>query len=363
MTDPSSDNRPAVRLAIDAMSGDGGVTAVVDGLALARRSGVDAHVILHGREDDLKPLVEAKGQALGAVSIVHADDIITMDDKPTGALRRGRNSSMWSAIAAVKAREADAVISAGNTGALMAMSKLQLRMIEGVDRPAITAVWPTRTGRSVVLDVGANVEVNAKQLVQFAIMGEAYFRALTGEAKPKVGLLNVGAEEQKGHELIRLAATTLREAETGMNFRGFVEGDDIGKGVVDVIVTDGFTGNIALKTAEGTARQMGTWLKESLTENLLSKLGALLLMGSLKKLRARMNASNFNGAPLLGLNGIVIKSHGSADAEGMCSAIRVAENLAKHPFQDEIARTVDEVETRTAERVAREEAALSAVAE
>ena len=212
---------------------------------------------------------------------------------------------MWGAIAAVKAGEVSGAVSSGNTGALMAMSKLQLRMIEGVDRPAITALWPNMQGKkSVFLDVGANVDVNATQLVQFAIMGEAYFRALTGKEKPTVGLLNVGAEDVKGHELIKTAAVILRDADPEMAFEGFVEGDDLSKGSVDVIVTDGFTGNIALKTAEGTARMVASWVRDALTNSLLSKAGAALMMGSLKNLKHQMDPSRVNGAPLLGLNGL-----------------------------------------------------------
>ncbi len=271
-----------------------------------------------------------------------------MDDKPTQVMRRGRKTSMWAAIEAVKNGEVSAAVSSGNTGALMAVSVLQLRMIEGVDRPAITALWPNiRGGKGVVLDVGANVEATAEQLVQFAIMGEAYFRALTGKNKPKVGLLNVGAEELKGHELIRTAATTLKNSDPEMDFHGFVEGDDLAKGTVDVIVTDGFTGNIALKSAEGTARMVGGWVKEALTGSFLSKLGAVFMMGSLRSLKARMDPSTSNGAPLPGLNGLVLKSHGGADAAGVASALLIAENLAEHPFQDEIKATVAKVARRS----------------
>ena len=216
-----------IRLALDVMGADGGVETVVDGLAAARNKGLTAEVSLHGREGEIRTAMASREFGDAPPRIVHAEDVITMTDKPTTALRRGRGSSMWSAIKSLKEGEADAAVSSGNTGALMAISIMQLRMIEGIDRPAITAVWPTKTGKSVVLDVGANVEATAKQLVQFAIMGEAYFRALTGKEKPSVGLLNVGAEELKGHGLIRTAATTLRDADPEMAFEGFVEGDDI----------------------------------------------------------------------------------------------------------------------------------------
>lgn len=364
MTRPSP---PNLRLALDAMGADGGVETILDGLALARRQGLVAEVTLHGREGEIKTAMVSRdmgeNQTHIRTHIRHAEDVILMQDKPTTALRRGRGSSMWSAIGEVKDGRADAVISSGNTGALMAMSVLQLRMIEGIDRPAITSVWPTKTGRTVVLDVGANVEATAAQLVQFAIMGEAYFRALTGKTHPTVGLLNVGAEELKGHELIRTAANILKEADPEMALAGFVEGDDITAGEVDVVVTDGFTGNIALKTAEGAARMMGGWVKEALTGSVLSRLGAALMRPALIGLKDKMNPSNVNGAPFLGLNGLVIKSHGSADADGVAAALMVAQELAQHPFQAEISRTVARVERRATARNMSDKAEVRAAAE
>ncbi len=341
-----------ITLSIDAMGGDGGLDVVVGGALQALEQGLEAHLLLNGQETEIKPVLDRLGGAAqaGKIDIIHADRVVSMDDKPTQVMRRGKDTSMWQAIAAVKKGDAQAVVSCGNTGALMAVSVLQLRMIEGVARPAITAAWPTLVGKSVVLDVGANVEATAEQLVQFAIMGEAYYRALTGKQKPTVGLLNVGAEELKGHELIRSAATILREADQEMAFEGFVEGDDISKGTVDVIVTDGFTGNIALKTAEGTARMIGTWVKEALTGSLISKAGAALMMGSLKGLKHKMDPSRVNGAPLLGLNGLVIKSHGGADANGIAAALQTADALARHPFQDEIKSTIAKVTERVARR-------------
>lgn len=354
----SSPSPSRIRLALDVMGADGNVDTMMDGVALARRNGVQASITLHGREGEIRTAMASRDFGDAPLSVRHAEDVITMDTKPTNAMRRGKGSSMWSAIAAVKEGDADAIISSGNTGALMAISVLQLRMIEGIDRPAITAVWPTKTGgRTAMLDVGANVEATAKQLVQFAIMGEAYFRALTGKEKPVVGLLNVGAEELKGHELIRTAADTLRAADQEMAFHGFVEGDDITSGMADVVVTDGFTGNIALKTAEGTARMVGGWVKEALTGSLRSKLGSAIMMPALMELKERMNPSHANGAPLLGLNGLVIKSHGGADAEGIASALKVAQDLASHPFQEEIARTVRKVEARAAQSPQSAEAA------
>ncbi|WP_238319263.1 phosphate acyltransferase PlsX [Parvularcula oceani] len=331
-------------LAVDAMGADGGVQTIVEGCARARANGLRAKLCLFGRESELEAALARHD--LSDCEIIHADDVISMEEKPSRAVRKGRNSSMWAAIAAVKAGEAGGVVSSGNTGALMAMSVLQLRMIEGVDRPAITSTWPTRSGRTVVLDVGANVEATAEQLVQFAIMGEAYYAALTGKEQPTVGLLNVGEEELKGHDLIRRAAQVLREADPDMDFRGFVEGDDITGGVVDVVVTDGFTGNIALKAAEGTARMIGGWIREALTANLRSKAGAALLAPALREMKGKMNPSSSNGAPLLGLCGLVVKSHGGADADGVAAALQITEDLAVHPFQEQIRDTIAEVAER-----------------
>jgi glycerol-3-phosphate acyltransferase PlsX len=332
-------------LAVDAMGSDGGPATVIEGCARARAEGLRARLKLFGQEEALRAALA--GHPLSGAEIVHAEGVVAMDEKPTRALRRGKDSSMWAAIAALKAGEASGVVSGGNTGALMAMSVLQLRMIEGVDRPAITATWPTVSGQTVVLDVGANVEATAEQLVQFAIMGEAYYAALKGKEHPSVGLLNVGEEEAKGHDLIRRASQILREADPDMDFRGFVEGDDITAGEIDVVVTDGFTGNIALKAAEGTARMIGGWIRQAMMRDVRSKAGALLLKPALTELKERMNPSSANGAPLLGLGGLVVKSHGGADAEGVARALQITEDLAVHPFQEQIKRTIAEVAART----------------
>lgn len=333
------------------MGGDAGPAPVVEGVAKAFDDNLNADIIFFGKENTLRDLV-SKHAVLKDAKIRHADGIVSMTDKPAKIARRGKDTSMWGAIEALKEGEAQAVLSGGNTGALMAMSTLQLRMIPGVDRPAITALWPTPRGRSVVLDVGANVEANADHLVQFAIMGEAFFRAMSGEAKPSVGLLNVGAEELKGHELIRTAASIIREADPEMAFSGFVEGDDISKGTVDVVVTDGFSGNIALKSAEGAARLVGRWMKEALTGSLLSRIGALMMVGELRKLRDRIDPSSANGGVLLGLNGTVLKSHGGADAKGVASAVAMAANLARHPFHEEISATLTRIRERAAQTLA-----------
>ena len=335
-------------LAVDAMGGDAGPGAVIDGLAMIGPKLGNVEFLIVGDEAVLRPLLDAK-PGLASAKILHAPDVVEMTHKPSHVIRRMRESSMWLAIAAVKAGDAQAVVSCGNTGALMACGKLQLRMIEGVDRPAISAIWPTPRGRSVVLDVGANVEADEKQLVQFAVMGEAFFRTLMNQANPSVGLLNVGAEEQKGHEVIRTAARILREADPEMAFHGFVEGNDISKGTVDVVVTDGFSGNIALKSAEGAARLVGSWVREALTGSLNAKLGTLFMLPGLRKLKERIDPSSNNGGVFLGLGGIVVKSHGGADARGIASAVEMAARLAEHPFRDEVAATVKKVMARYAD--------------
>lgn len=353
-------NAGTLTLAIDAMGGDAGPAPVVEGVAAALAGGLKAKIIFFGDEGALRPLVSAN-PVLAGCEVRHADGVVRMTDSPIQILRRGHDTSMWAAMTAVQAGEAEAIVSSGNTGALMAVARKLLKKIDGVDKPAITALWPTNRGRTVVLDVGANVEASEIHLVQFAIMGEAFFRALTGKEKPTIGLLNVGAEELKGHELIRTAARVLREADPEMAFHGFVEGNDISYGTVDVVVTDGFTGNIALKTAEGAARLVGSWVKDALMASLNSKLAAFIMRRGLRKLRTRMDPSSSNGGLLLGLNGVVVKSHGGADAKGVKSAVEMAANLARKPFREEIAETIKKVSRRAAERASDGDNALSDV--
>ncbi|MEO1251500.1 MAG: phosphate acyltransferase PlsX [Pseudomonadota bacterium] len=344
-----------ITIAIDAMGGDNGPAAVVDGVASALSKSVKVRALFVGDEAVLRPLI-GNHAVLSNAEVIHADRAVSMTDKPMHVIRRGRDTSMWMAVETVKDGKADVVVSCGNTGALMAVSRMQLRMIDGVDRPAVTALWPTMRGRTVVLDVGANVEADAQQLVQFAIMGEAFFRTLMGVEKPTVGLLNVGAEDLKGHELIRTAARVLREADPEMAFKGFVEGNDISGGVVDVVVTDGFTGNVALKSAEGAARLVGSWVKETLTGTVNAKLGALLMRPGLRKLKDRIDPSSVNGGVFLGVNGLVVKSHGGADARGVASAVSMAASLARAPFQKEVAQTVAAVAERSGEMTRQREA-------
>lgn len=355
---PQSD----IILAIDAMGGDRGPGEVVAGLSLAMSKGLKAKLVIVGDQEVLAPLLAEAGN-LANVDLKHTDSAVSMTDKPMHVLRRGRDTSMWRAVEQVQSGSAHAIVSGGNTGVLMAVSKMQLKMIDGVDRPAVTALWPTMRGRTLVLDVGANVEADANQLVQFAIMGEAFFRAMTGVTKPTVGLLNVGSEDLKGHDLIRSAARILREADPEMAFKGFVEGNDISAGAVDVVVTDGFTGNVALKSAEGAARLVGAFMREALTGTINAKLGALLMRPGLKKLKDRIDPSSVNGGVFLGLNGLVVKSHGGADARGIASAVAMAANLAATPFRDDVEQTVAAVMQRSKDLARRRDDASAVAAQ
>jgi len=317
-------------VSIDAMGGDAGPSIVVSALgrAVPRHPGVK--FILHGDETALNALLKKRLIKLThRVSVRHAPGRVRMEEKPSLALRRGRDTSMWHAIESVKKGEAEVIVSAGNTGALMAMSMVQLGVIEGISRPAIAGLWPTKRAQCVVLDIGANVECDAEQLVDFAVMGEAFARAVLGIERPTVGLLNVGSEEAKGHEAVKGAAQLLRNATLPMEFAGFIEGDDIAEGVVDVVVTDGFTGNIALKTAEGTAKLVVFYLRSALKRSILSQLGAFFASGALKTLRRKLDPRTSNGGMFLGLNGVVVKSHGGTDALGFASAIDMAIEMAE----------------------------------
>jgi glycerol-3-phosphate acyltransferase PlsX len=336
----------AIVISIDAMGGDHGPAVAVPGVALAAaRLGPDVRFLLHGDPTQIEAELVRCPAARAVSEVRPAERVIAGDEKPAQALRRGKGSSLWNAVEAIKEGDAQAAVSSGNTGALMAISKLILRMAGGLDRPAIVASWPTLKGVTAVLDVGANVSSDAAQLVEFAIMGEAFHSAVHGSGKnggrPTVALLNVGSEDVKGHEEVREAHALLRDAGFEIDYRGFVEGDDIAKGSVDVVVTDGFTGNVALKTAEGMARYFTTVLRETLTSSLMAKLGALFASSALKRMRARFDPSGVNGGPLLGLNGVVVKSHGGTDAKGFANAIKVAYDLAASDYGAKSARNME----------------------
>lgn len=329
------------------MGGDNGLSAVMPAVALATaRLPASVRFLLHGDAALIEASL-AKHKAVAArCEVRHADKVIAMDEKPAQALRRGKGSSMWNAVEALRSEEADAAVSAGNTGALMAISKLILRMSADLDRPALVASLPGPKGMTTFLDVGANVDCDAERLVEFAIMGEAFHRAAHGTAKPTIGLLNVGSEEMKGHEEVREAHRILREGGIDLDYRGFVEGDDLTHNTVDVIVTDGFTGNVALKAMEGAAKFVGVELRAALTGDPLATTGALLARSALKRFRARMNPPP--AAPLLGLNGIVVKCHGGADGEDLALAIKVAADLADSDFTAEIQRTMTRMPAKPA---------------
>ena len=316
-------------VSIDAMGGDSGPGMVVAAVSRSVLRHPSARFILHGDEAMLKPLLAKRAKLAQRVTIRHTAEQVRMDEKPSLALRRGRNTSMWRAIDAVKNKEAEVAISAGNTGALMAMAMFQLGVLDGISRPAIAAIWPTKRGQSVVLDVGANISCDADQLVDFAVMGEAFARAILGLERPSVGLLNVGTEDVKGHDAVKAAAHILRNAALPMEFAGFVEGDDIAEGTVDVVVTDGFTGNVALKTAEGTAKMVVTFLRSAMRGSLLGRIGGVFAGGALTALRRRLDPRSSNGGIFLGLNGIVVKSHGGTDAMGFAGALDMAIDMAQ----------------------------------
>ncbi|SCA55133.1 fatty acid/phospholipid synthesis protein [Candidatus Terasakiella magnetica] len=328
-------------LAIDAMGGDAAPAMVVEGLSICKTKLPGVRYLLVGDERQLEPLLIQYPQVKDICTIVHTEEVVTNDDKPAVALRNRRNSSMRLAINAVKSGDADGIVSAGNTGALMAMAKFALRTLPGIDRPAIATYLPHRTGGSVMLDLGANVECDADNLTQFAVMGEVYARNVLGLEKPKVGLLNIGEEDLKGNDSVKQAHTILRDTPLDIDFYGFVEGDDIGKGTVDVIVTDGFTGNIALKTVEGTAQLLVHFLKDALTGSFLGKLGAFIAKPALMTFKKKMDPRQYNGAMFLGLNGICVKSHGGTDALGFANAVGVAHDLVHHGFNDLIKKDLE----------------------
>jgi glycerol-3-phosphate acyltransferase PlsX len=323
-------------IALDAMGGDRAPEMVVKGANIARQRFPNVSFIFFGDEPRIKPLLARYGALRKVSRLVHTDKIVAGDDKPSVALRAGRGSSMRLAIDAVQAGEAAGVVSAGNTGALMAMAKFVLKTLPGIDRPAIASFFPTLRGESVMLDLGANLSCDADNLVQFAVMGNVFARTVLGILRPTVGLLNVGSEEVKGHEAVREAAALLRATSLPGDFRGFVEGDDIARGTVDVIVTDGFTGNVALKTLEGTAKLYAEFLRRSFKSSFVASLGYLLARPALNALRVRTDPRRYNGAIFLGLNGVAVKSHGGTDALGFANAIGVAVDMVTQKSLDKI---------------------------
>ena len=327
-----------IRIALDAMGGDHGPGVLLDGAAAVARKHSEVRYLAFGDRATVQPILDARPDLARITTLHHSEVSIRMDEKPGQALRAGRRvSSMWMAIEAAKTGAADVAVSAGNTGALMAMAKICLRTMPQVDRPAIAALWPTSRGRSVVLDLGATIGADAEHLVDMAIMGSAMAGIVLGVERPSVGLLNVGSEEIKGLEEVKAAGRILKELDLAwLSYHGFVEGDDLGMGTTDVVVTEGFTGNIALKTAEGTAKQIAGYLRDAFGHSLLSKLGYILARRALDILRQRMDPRQVNGGVFLGLDGIVIKSHGGSDAVGFARAVEMGYEMAHHELLGKI---------------------------
>ncbi len=327
-------------VSVDAMGGDQGAVAVISGMDDSLAQCPDLEFLVHGPRSALEPLLAKRPRLLARTTICDSTGVVKMEDKPSQVMRHGQDTSMWSTLEAVRDGRAQAAVSCGNTGALMAVSMIRLRKLAGVNRPAIACLWPSRAAQSfaVMLDVGADIKAEAEDLLQYALMGASYARNGLGVARPRVGLLNVGTEEHTGRAELKQAQDLIAAtAETGgFDYIGFVEGGDLPSGRVDVIVTDGFTGNIALKTGEGTAKLVGEFLREAFNATLLSRFAALLALGSLKRLRVRIDPRRVNGGVFLGLNGTVVKSHGSADATGVSAAIQLARRLAASGFTERL---------------------------
>ncbi|MCO5092854.1 phosphate acyltransferase PlsX [Bosea sp. (in: a-proteobacteria)] len=331
-----------VTIALDAMGGDHGPAIVIPGAALMLERRPDARFVIFGDEAQVVPLIDQHPKLRTVTTFHHTEVSVKMDDKPSQALRYGRyKSSMWRAIDATKTGEADVTVSAGNTGALMAMSKFCLKSMAQVDRPAIACLWPTARGESIVLDVGATIGADARHLVDLAVMGAAMARVVLDLDRPTVGLLNVGVEEIKGVEAVKEAGRILRESDLPhLAYHGFVEGDDLGKGTVDVVVTEGFTGNIALKTAEGTARQIADFLRAAMGRSLMARIGYVFARGAFAALKEKLDPRKSNGGVFLGLEGIVIKSHGGTDAIGFASAVELGYEMAREDLMAKVREMV-----------------------
>lgn len=330
-------------ISVDAMGGDHAPEIVIAALASVSQKQEDVFFQLFGDEAQINPLVEKYKLNRDCFRIHHTEVVIKADDKPSAAIRSGRESSMFKAIMSVRNGYSKAVVSAGNTGALMAISKICLGTIQGIDRPAIAAVLPTLKGPAIALDLGANAECNAQNLVEFAIMGDVFYRVLFGEENPSIGLLNIGSEDTKGRDEIKEAATVLKGLGDKINFHGFIEGNDIGIGTTNVVVTDGFSGNVALKTIEGTAKMISSTLKEIIKKSFFSKIGFLLALPAMRTLKKKMDPRIYNGAMFLGLNGISVKSHGGADQKAFGYALEYAINMARKDLCQKIKEELSEV--------------------
>jgi glycerol-3-phosphate acyltransferase PlsX len=338
LLDTNSDTNRPITISVDAMGGDNAPECVFKAIKICLKEFKDIKFKIFGNRKKIDELLDSYRDIKEKCEIIHSEEEIADDEKPSVALRKGRRSSMYMAINAVKNGEADAIVSSGNTGALMAISKILLQTLPGIDRPAIGGIMPSEKDYCVMLDLGANIHCDAENLFEFAVMGSAFARIVLGKENPSVGLLNVGAERNKGHEVLRTALNLIEESDININLYGYVEGDDIHRGTVDVTVTDGFTGNVALKTAEGTSKLYTNILKRCVGKSLFGMLGSVIASPAFLKAKKIMNPKNYNGAMLLGLNGIVIKSHGSTDKYGFANAIKVAHKLVKQNINDQITR-------------------------
>lgn len=341
------------------MGGDKAPAVVIDGLEIAAERHPKARFLLVGPEELLAQHLAKRPRARGACTIRHAPDVINNDMKPTAALRL-RNASMRLAIDAVAAKEASGVVSAGNTGALLALAKIVIKALPGIDRPAMAAIGPSARGDVVMLDLGANVQCDSRNLVEFAVMGDVFARTVLGLTAPTIGLLNVGSEELKGDDRLRVAAETLRASHIAPQFHGFVEGHDIAQGTTDVIVTDGFTGNVALKTGEGALKLVGGMLREVFKSSIMSRIGYLFARPGLERLREWLDPRRYNGAVLLGLKGVVVKSHGGTDAQGFAHAVDVAMDMVVHRFNERIREGLERMAAQAAVQAALHAAAQAA---
>ena len=334
-------NNPII-IAVDAMGGDNSPDKVIEGISIHSKETTDINYQVFGDSNLIKPLIDRYKIFLDRIKIIHTDNFVHGEDTALSAAKRGKDTSLWLSVESVKNNNADALVSAGNTGALFVIAKLNLKMINNIDKPALSALWPNRKGLSVVLDLGANIECNEKNLVDFSIMGSALHKALFENETSKVALLNIGSEEIKGNNMVKNTYHKLNQLKNPLyEFHGYIEGNNIMEGNVNVIVTDGFTGNIALKTAEGTANFIVKELRNAMTSNILGKFSSFLNLKNFKKFKDKLDPRLYNGAILLGLDKPVIKSHGSTDAIGFSNSLKVCEKIIKCKLIDKIKENIN----------------------
>ena len=330
-----------IKIAVDAMGGENSPNKIVKGIELHHKSTKDIFYNIFGDKKQIEPLINNSSLSNKIYKIIHTENLIKDTDSPLSAAKKGKDTSMWLSIQSLKNQESDAIVSAGNTGALFVIAKLNLKMIENIDKPALSALWPNKNGMNVVLDLGANIDCSEKNLVDFSLMGAALHKSLFENEDAKVALLNIGSEELKGNNIIKNTYQILNEKKNSLfDFKGYIEGNNIMKGEVNVIVTDGFTGNIALKTAEGTANFITSELKQALNSTFIGKFSALLNIKNLKKFKNKLDPRLYNGAILLGLDKPVIKSHGSTDEIGFANSLKVCERIIKGNLIEKIKKNI-----------------------